>query len=360
MKKISVISISVSMFLFLLIAAAVSCTTFSNDSEPADDLDESEVLEEVEKPFIKNGTQLVISPKFDTGFDVRSLSTEDGAKVFGRLNYGDESLVPDWIFAQWWSRYNILEGTKEKLSDGVYKYADKTKEFTVDYKNGQLNFKAMASNCYDKPRKKSSEMWLHLLIEQTMGSRFLDNPEKLALYKVSDMAELWFEGKFKLTYFEDKMDGKDIEWLHAAQFLVFINLQDLASPRSEGFGQLMHFGMPVFDNRYEFSEPYQAQDMTTPNFIYSLPSKVFTDESFFKDGKPFGSPDNEWMTIELDILPEILKAFEKAKSIGYLPDTELDELYIGALCCGWEVPGTYDAEMQMKDVGLYAIKTEMY
>ena len=310
-------------------------------------------------PVVHDGKQLLLDPTFARGFNVRGLNTADGAKVFGRLDYGDASLEPLWNFGQWWAKESIVDGGAERLSDGSWHYYDSTKEMTINTKAGLLKQRVVASKNYDAPRK-ANEMWLHELCEMSLAGYFLsENTERLPDFRLSEMKELWLTARFKLTYFEDHMgdDAASVN-LHSAQYTCFINLQNLnkVPEKDKDFGKLMHLGLPIFDNRFEYTELFAAKDTTSANYIYSLASGDYMSSSFFKDGKPYGSADSEWITVDIDILPYIKEAFARAKNLGYLPNTDWDELYLGACTVGWEVSGTYDAEMWIKDLRIYGVK----
>ncbi len=310
------------------------------------------------EPIMHEGKQIIIDPNFSNGFNVRGLSSmTDGAKVFGKFDYGNSALEPKWTFSQWWAKESILDGGAEKLRDGSWRYYDSTKELTVNVKAGLLKQKVVASKNYDAPRR-SNEMWIHELCELTLAGNFLSDREKLADYRLADMKELWFTGRFKLTCFVDYMGEEAVAGMHAAQYTCFINMQNLNNnpEKDAGFDTVMHFGLPIFDNRREYTSLYAAKDATSQNYIYSLASDEYMSSSFFKDGAPYGSEDNEWITIDVDILPYLKKAFDRAKRSKAMSETDWEELYVGALSVGWEVPGTYDVEMWVKDLALYAVK----
>ena len=67
---------------------------------------------------------------------------------------------------------------------------------------------------------------------------------------LSNIKELYFTGDFRMSYFSSEYPGTG-----AAQYIVFINIQNL-NKESEDYGKLMHFGVQIFDSRYEVVPPY--------------------------------------------------------------------------------------------------------
>ena len=72
----------------------------------------------------------------------------------------------------------------------------------------------------------------------------------------------------------------------------------------------------------------------------------------WKNGKVYASPNAEWSYFSLDVLPMIKNALDTAHKDGYLTKTSLDQLYITGMNLGWEIPGSYDATMEVKDFSI--------
>ena len=45
-------------------------------------------------------------------------------------------------------------------------------------------------------------------------------------------------------------------------------------------------------------------------------------------------------------------AYKLARKNGYMQQTSLEDLYVSGLNFGWEIPGTYDAAMQVRDFSI--------
>ena len=49
---------------------------------------------------------------------------------------------------------------------------------------------------------------------------------------------------------------------------------------------------------------------------------------------------------------ELKDAYQQARQRGYIPHTQFEDLYVGGMNTGWEIPGVYDARMDIKDLRL--------
>lgn len=119
---------------------------------------------------------------------------------------------------------------------------------------------------------------------------------------------------------------------------------------------MMWFGIPLFDNRYPFPGEAGIQDGGKDDasglFIYNVPSRGFTNMSFTQNGTPVGSEDNDWMNIDIDLIPTIKRALVLANQKGFMQGVTMDTLFVDGMNLGWEMPGTYDAEMKIKNLSL--------
>ena len=64
---------------------------------------------------------------------------------------------------------------------------------------------------------------------------------------------------------------------------------------------------------------------------------------------------NKWAEIDADLLPYIKAGLEEAVKRGYLASSNLGDYGIMAINMGWELPGTFDASMQIRDLGILAV-----
>jgi hypothetical protein len=145
---------------------------------------------------------------------------------------------------------------------------------------------------------------VHLLVEQS----FPDPPSLAALTS----ARLRIKARLlrsELHRTDDYSPG-----LHAAQFQMFLMLQN-RNQQSPGFGKLVWFGIPLYDDRSSFPKEYKTQDFGgTGMFIFTPSGEVFADRS---------AHDGEWITVDKELRPLLLEALDAAWQHGFLRVTSL-------------------------------------
>ena len=115
--------------------------------------------------------------------------------------------------------------------------------------------------------------------------------------------------------------------------------------QSPGHGDLLCFGVPIYDNRDRFPRENKAQDFGgTAKFIFTPGGVTFTSES---------THDGKWMVIDKKLLPLMDAALQAAWSRGFLSQSKRPgDYYIGGMNMGWELPGTFDVAMQIRNLSL--------
>jgi hypothetical protein len=279
--------------------------------------------------------ELITDPSFQRGFVL--LRPEPGKKVECGIARPPAAAAPAWQLAQWSSKHP-LDGTTPlaKTDTGGIHLANPARSISFGGKDHILTLAVNAAEEYgDRPRAEG-QPWVHLLVEQQVASQpRLGDLRSLRLQLEARQA------RARLA----RADGHDPK-RHAAQFLLFLSVQNLEQ-QSPGFGNYLWFGVPVFDNRHRSSETYAAQDFGgTGKFIYTPGTKHFT---------PGSTHDGDWVKFDADLLPLIREGLAVARSKGFLKGTDGDDLLrVAALNMGWEVPGTFDVEMQVRGLSLIA------
>ena len=302
--------------------------------------------------------ELLPDPTFAQWFNLRGLGQPDddgGMKGVFRSSAAKVG-APAWTLGQWASKHSLADPSctrQAQLSAGRFQIANPSKRVIVDSRRGELELGLFASACYERPRQKN-EPWPHLLAEASLT----DTRYPADACRVEQIKRLDVSMACRLTEFADKHPGADPD-LHAAQFQLFLYVQNL-TPGDDGFGDMLWFGIPIFDNRRPLKEETYQRDGGKPDasgkFIYSLPSKACLPhgQTFFKGGRVAADKDARWSTVRVDAAPWIVYAYKLARKNGYLPTTELKDLYVSGLNLGWEMPGTYDAVMQVRAFSLTA------
>ncbi len=302
--------------------------------------------------------ELLPDPTFTQWFHIRGLGlpTDDGG-VHGVFRSSPaKSGTPVWTLAQWASKHSLADTAvtrQTQLAKDRFQIANPSKRVIVDSRRGEIELGLFASACYDRPRQKN-EPWPHLLASTALT----DTRYPADFCRVEQMQRLEVSMACRLTEFADKHPDPDPD-LHAAQFQLFLYVQNLTQG-DDGFGDMLWFGIPVFDNRVPLKEETYQRDGGKPDasgkFIYSLPSKacIAAGEGFVKNGLLLAGKDARWVDIRVNAAPWIVYAFKLARKNGYLAKTELKDLYVSGLNFGWEMPGTYDAVMQVRGFSLLA------
>jgi hypothetical protein len=138
--------------------------------------------------------------------------------------------------------------------------------------------------------------------------------------------------------------------VHAAQFQVFFTVQN-RNRQSVGHGDLLWFGIPVYDNRHRHPPEFKSKDFGgTEKFIFTPGSTNFTTAS---------THDGQWIVIDRDLLPLMREALETAWTKGFLSGSKsLADYAIGGMNMGWELPGMFDVALEVRDLSLVAVAIE--
>ena len=281
--------------------------------------------------------ELIRDPHFRTGF--RLIEPKPGQRVVdGRLAGSAGDAEPAWDLDQWSSRFPLVAETLVVPQPGVRRWANAAKVVTVGAAGtaeADLSLAVNATVEYGKrARKSGGEPWVHLLVEQY----FADPPSLTAL--TSARLRL----KARLLQSEFLRTDEYSPGLHAAQFQLFLMLQN-RNRQSPGFGKLVWFGIPIYDDRSRFPKEHKAQDFGgTAMFIFTPGGEVFADRS---------AHDRDWITIDKDLRPLFVESLETAWQRGFLRESrDLADYRITGMNLGWEVPGLFDVAVQMRDLSL--------
>ena len=108
----------------------------------------------------------------------------------------------------------------------------------------------------------------------------------------------------------------------------------------------------MYDARYRHTKAHKTADSSsehklgTGKFIFNPAGERYTLKS---------AHDQQWITIEHNLLPLMKEALDDAWQKGFLKDSQdLGDYYLGGFNLGWEVTGTWDVAMQVKNLELIA------
>ena len=277
--------------------------------------------------------ELFADTSFEDGFTVTGKTT-DLPNIGKIVPPNKDDCDPAWRISQWSCDNNFLDGKIERLSEKSYRVSTASQVVTVDGSAITLELKASAE--YGSRRRIPMQSWPHLLLEQAIPD---DRSPKMS---VIGKLRLCFGAR--LLYSEAKMENPDPN-LHTGQISMYFTLCD----RSDG--DYIWFGIPIYDARRAMVllPSYMAQDggkASTNKFIYVPEQSNFVD-------KPAGS--GEWLTYDLDMMPYLREAYKTARERGYVQGCDFDKMTFTSMNCGWEMPGTYDCAVTVRDLSLDAV-----
>lgn len=315
----------------------------------------------VTRPQVQDGltTELLRDLNFSQGFNVTQFHSNSSHGVMaGTLDYGGEKAAGDpvWTMAQWGCTHDMTKVGKLTRTGSVLAYDDGGKTLSVDVqKTGTLTMGIKGSEEYTRDadgdireRTDSTENWPHILIEQSIG------------YNVNaNASHLYMELEYEVTKCESLVDRTKYELdegINAAQFQWFITLTD-TDEASASYGQSMWFGFSMFDTRALDKTPSGmaaidgGKEDSTGLFIYmfSLAERNNAIEIADTPTAQIGVKKH----IKVDILPILATALNTAGKRGMLTGASLDNLRIGSTNIGWELPGNYDAEVEIYGLNMY-------
>lgn len=273
---------------------------------------------------------------FENGFTVMSMQTQNGQGVpLGNFTYNALPAQPEWMIAQWGSKYCLWD---ERAESDIYTITDgKTKTVTYNPDNKSLSMRLNAANVYGGlPAGEGN--WPHLLLEQ---SPLKVMPGDSAFYSCA-ADKLMLTLDIKLTDFKDTTNK---EGINAAQYLAYFYITGVSG------NEFVWFGVNLFDSR-GLQDTYWNVDTAGSNqMIYTI-STADTYGCKLKSLTPFGKPrvSEKWTHINLNLTPHIQQMIEKANESNLFGQpVTADDFTLGGTNIGFEIHGNYDCTVQIKN-----------
>ncbi len=282
--------------------------------------------------------ELVRDPHFECGFYL--IAPPQGKRVQYGTVAGLAHAKPVWDLDQWSSKFP-LQPADCVLTNETLWCSNSAKSVRVVEPGSPAADLSLAVNAATEygnvARKSQAEPWVHLLVEQ-----YFQNPPSL-----TEVSALNFYLEARLKDSELANTNGYSPTLHAAQFQIFLTVCN-RNPKSPGHGECYWFGIPVYDDRERMPGDFEAQDFgQTRLFIYTPASTNFTQMS---------AHHREWITLQADLLPLMRKGLEHAWAKGFIKGSrDFADYHPYGIFMGWEVPGVFDVEMQVRNLSLKAI-----
>ncbi len=281
--------------------------------------------------------ELIRDPHFQNGFYL--LETKPGKRVpYGGLA-GTNPGTAAWDLAQWSSRFPLQSCSGFSTKEGVV-WTNRAKTILVGLPGktaADLSLRVKAGAEYPRARRSIAEPWVHLLVQQE-----LENPPSLGGLTA---CKLHVEACLKRSVLVNSNDYSPA--IHAAQYLIYLTLAN-RNPNAAGYQECFWFGIPIYDNRDRVVPAYEAQDFgDTKLFIFTPASDNFARQSVHDGG---------WVTVEKDLLPLMREGLQHAQAKGFVKGpTDLVDYRPLGIFVGWEVPGVFDVDLQIRNLSLKAV-----
>ena len=251
------------------------------------------------------------------------------------LRFVECNLKPIWQLCQWSSRYD-LAGAEAMAQGDEVAFANEGKRVALA-EDGTLTLGLTTSREYEHPRR-TDEPWIHLLVQQDFGE---GQPI------VGNLKALHFGMELRIDHCHNRLGEAYDEEIHTAQAPFYLMVRNRNS-ESKDYGLGLWVGIPTFDYRYKQLADKETihWDVGTATYIYTIPPRKIWGDVDLGDG--------EWHKAARDILPLVQRAVEAMREKCCFMDSALEDLAITGMNFGWEIPGTFDAELRMRGLSLKA------
>ncbi len=318
-----------------------------------------------QRPVVDDGTtkEFLRDLNFSRGISVSPfIANTSKNEPWGTLDYGGQSAgdAPIWTMAQWGCTHDMRSDYTFTQTESVMTYTDGGKFLQVNTdknKAGVMTLGIKGSEEYTRDedgnireRTQLSENWPHILMSQNVNQTIDMKADALFMevtYEVTECTSLVDRTLYPLD-----------ENLNAAQFQWFVTLYD-NNEESETYNHGMWFGFSMFDTRALGGTPsgHAAYDGgkedSTGAYIYMFSlAQATTLPDCVVDSLPSSVIGKE-VHLKIDVLPFLKTALKMARQAGALMGASVDKLRIGSTNIGWELPGNYDASVEISYLNMY-------
>lgn len=278
---------------------------------------------------------LLNDPDFKKGVKIYDPIEGKGHKQIGKLTGADNSTPPVWGLSQWntSSPFSGTPAPAQKNSNFI-KYKSGSKEIIfgeggTNYADVTLKLNSIME--YRQSERQPGVRWPALYLWQ----KIKEGPSLAQLTKVRFVMDARLLSSNNL-HPQESYDRKR----EAAQFTVFLTLQNMNKSSSD-FGKYIWFGIPVYDNRNEFPPSHEQKDKFTNKFISMMDVRLLKGASL---------TSGAWVHFEGNLIDEMRNSFQHAIGKNFFPDSTFTDMYVRSINIGWEIPGTFESEMQFRNL----------
>jgi len=276
------------------------------------------------------------------GFRLSAVRSSFSPNELENILVTDNTKPPVWRLAQWGTRFSLEFAEQQIMPDGTQILANEGK--TIKILPGGLAREGVYLGVnggaeYGNRLRQYGEAWPHLLIEQ-----------KLEVRPFAEFTEVPFTVDFRVEKCDAATEKPMDNGLHTAHITAFWTVHNV-NKSSKDHNNMIWFGVPLYDVRYPNPHGHQALDVgqadATGKFICTIPGNRFFNEPI---------AIGKWYAISCDLVPLIQEALAASKAKGYLTETSYADLAATSFNLGWEVPGTYDCAITLRNLSLTGAK----
>lgn len=278
------------------------------------------------------------------GFRLSAVRSSMNPVEVGRVLAVDLDRPAQWRLAQWGTRFSLESVAEQRDDDGARTLSNEGKNVTVHrggLSGGGVLLAVHGGAEYEGSLRQHGQPWPHLLIEQKFDPAI----------DLNALDRLDFRVEFRVVRCEPASEEPLDPGLHTAHATAFWTVHN-TNRDSADFGDMIWFGVPLFDARHEIPPGHQAVDRgsddTTGKFICTIEGKRFWSGPV-NDGRPH--------TLACDLLPLLGEALAAAQARGFLTETRFADLAATTFNLGWEVPGPYDCALLLRRLMLRGVRT---
>lgn len=281
-------------------------------------------------------------PGFKRGFNV--VPSGFAADTLSGVLLVDSTATPVWNLRQFNSKFNIARNEYENIGNRYFFRVPGNgnmlaKALVANPAKGSLTLECNASAEY-KGIRRSQQPWVYMTADAPTDT-----------VSLAKCKEARFALSYRVLSYEDCMGFLANKGFHAATYRIALMLRNV-NRASQAYGMHLRLGLVLFDNRY-MGAPCEAK-------LVANPSPLGEDFSYFpKSSMYLPAPLNaklpkvrQAVDINVDLIPVLKEALRTAESHEMLSDTEVGDWQIVACDLGWEMTGTYNAALSVRNLQL--------
>ena len=284
-------------------------------------------------------SELFTDLKLTQGLNLSAVNSDATPLILGPILQQEDGQKPAWRLAQWGTRFSLEGASSMVMNDGTRAMKNAAKEVIIHpggLAGDGVTLTVNGGVEYGGTLRKKGEPWPHLLLEQRFETAV----------RLADYGQARFSLDFRVARCAVATEEAVDPGAHTGQITAFFTVHN-KNAESPDFNDMIWFGLPMFDARYDLPPGHQALDIgkddATGKFICTLPGKDFYEGA---------TGDGQWQSLRGDLVVLLKEALAASQAKGFLTTTRFEDLRLSSFNLGWEVPGPYNCEITLKGLSL--------